>query len=77
MFARNEGGRAAAMMISDAALYGVHLPAPQWIARMMEAVGFSDVECHMVRPRGHRWILDKREGAEGGLGEYYVFGRAA
>ena len=65
------------MMISDAALYGVHLPAPKWIAKIMEAVGFIDVECHIVRARGHRWILDKREGSAEGLGEYYVFGRAA
>jgi DNA modification methylase len=65
------------MMISDAALYGVHLPAPQWIAKIMEVVGFSGVECHIVRSRGHRWALDKREGTEGGLGEYYVFGMAA
>lgn len=65
------------MMISDAALYGVHLPAPQWVARMMGAIGFTAIECHMIRPRGHRWVLDKREGAQGGLGEYYVFGRAS
>jgi hypothetical protein len=64
------------MMISDAALYGVHLPAPQWIAEIMASCGYADVECHIVRPRGHRWVLDKREGAEAGLGEYYVFGMA-
>ena len=64
------------MMVSDAALYGIHIPAPQWIATLMESVGFWDVECHMVRQRGHRWILDKREGSKFGLGEYYVFGRS-
>jgi DNA modification methylase len=65
------------MMVSDAALYGIHLPAPQWLADIMTHAGFSDVQCEMVRPRGHRWILEKREGAVGGLGEYYIFGRSA
>ena len=64
------------MMVSDAALYGVHLPAPQWLAQIMTECGFLDVQCEIVRPRGHRWILDKREGSPEGLGEYYVFGRA-
>lgn len=65
------------MMVSDAALYGVHLPAPQWLAAIMREIGFVDVRCEMVRPRGHRWILGKREGSPTGLGEYYVFGRTA
>lgn len=64
------------MMVSDAALYGVHLPAPQWLADIMCDIGFSDVRCEMVRSRGHRWVLDKREGSSTGLGEYYVFGRS-
>lgn len=64
------------MMVSDAALYGVHIPAPQWLAQIMSECGFVDVQCDMIRARGHRWILDKREGSAQGLGEYYVFGRA-
>ena len=64
------------MMVSDAALYGVHVPAPQWLAEIMTDCGFLDVQCEIVRARGHRWILDKREGSSKGLGEYYVFGRA-
>ncbi|MBN8226285.1 site-specific DNA-methyltransferase [Corallococcus macrosporus] len=64
------------MMVSDAALYGVHLPAPQWLAFIMQHIGFVDVHCEIVRPRGHRWVLEKREGSALGLGEYYVFGRA-
>ena len=64
------------MMVSDAALYGVHLPAPQWLAQIMTECGFLDVQCEMIRARGHRWVLDKREGSTQGLGEYYVFGRA-
>lgn len=65
------------MMVSDAALYGVHLPVPQWIAQIMRDSGFVDVECEMVRPRGHRWILKKREGSTIGLGEYHIYGRAS
>lgn len=64
------------MMVSDAALYGVHIPAPQWLAEIMVEVGFRNVQCEMIRPRGHRWILDKRAGSDEGLGEYYVFGVA-
>lgn len=64
------------MMVSDAALYGVHLPAPQWLAEIMTELGFSAVQCELIRARGHRWLLDKREGSSEGLGEYYVFGRA-
>ena len=64
------------MMVSDAALYGIHLPVPQWLAQIMAEHGFLDVQCDMVRARGDRWILDKREGSPQGLGEYYVFGRS-
>ena len=64
------------MMVSDAALYGVHVPSPQWLRMIREEIGFNSVNCEMVRSRGHRWVLDKREGAKKGLGEYYLFGRA-
>ena len=64
------------MMVSDAALYGVHVPTPQWLARIMTTCEFVDVQCNMVRSRGHRWTLDKREGSPQGLGEYYLYGRA-
>ena len=64
------------MMVSDAALYGVHVPTPQWFAQMMTEWGFTDVQCELVRARGHRWTLAKREGSPQGLGEYHLFGRA-
>lgn len=64
------------MMVSDAALYGVHLPAPQWLAQIMAELGYQDVQCELVRARGHRWQLQKREGSATGLGEYCVSGRA-
>lgn len=64
------------MMVSDAALYGVHIPAPQWLAEIMRQIGFRDIDCELVRLRGHRWVLEKREGSANGLGEYYVHGKA-
>jgi DNA modification methylase len=60
------------MMVSDAALYGVHIPAPQILASILEKIGFSRVACQLIRKRGHRWILEKREGSREGLGEYCV-----
>ena len=60
------------MMVSDAALYGVHIPAPQILASMLDQIGFSNATCQLIRKRGHRWILEKREGSLDGLGEYCV-----
>ncbi len=65
------------MTVSDAALYGVHIPAPIWLARILAECGFREVRCELVRRRGRRWVLDKREGSAQGLGEYYVVGRAS
>jgi DNA modification methylase len=62
------------MMVADAALYGVHVPSPQILARIMEDIGFANVRCELVRKRGHRWVLEKRDGSKTGLGEYYVYG---
>ena len=64
------------MIVADAALYGIHVPTPQWLSQIMVERGFVDVQCEMIRPRGHRWKLAKRQGSSLGLGEYYVFGRA-
>jgi DNA modification methylase len=69
----NSGGQFH-MMVADAALYGVHVPSPQILAQIMKDAGFKNVSCELVRKRGHRWILDKRDGSKTGLGEYYVYG---
>ena len=60
------------IMVADSALYGVHIKAPQILSRILEDIHFEDVECTLVRRRGHRWILEKREGADEGLGEYHI-----
>ena len=61
------------IMVADAALYGIHISAPQFIARLLTTIGFQDTTCDLVRKRGHRWILEKRDGSKQGLGEYHVF----
>jgi DNA modification methylase len=60
------------LMVADAALYGVHISTPQLLCRILGALGFRDPACTLVRKRGHRWILAKREGSTRGLGEYHV-----
>jgi DNA modification methylase len=62
------------VMVADAALYGVHISTPQFLAEILDHLGFRGTRCEFVRRRGHRWILSKREGSEKGLGEYHVFG---
>ncbi|MBI1832126.1 MAG: DNA methylase [Planctomycetes bacterium] len=60
------------VMVADAALYGVHISTPQLLCQTLEGLGFRNASCSLVRRRGHRWILAKREGSKTGLGEYHV-----
>lgn len=60
------------IMVADAALYGVHISAPQFIGDILEEIGFDKVTCSLVRTRGYRWILKKRDGSKQGLGEYHI-----
>ncbi len=60
------------LMVADAALYGVHISTPQLLCETLREVGFRNASCSLVRKRGHRWILSKREGSQQGLGEYHV-----
>ena len=62
------------IVIADAALYGVHISTPQFLHTCMEGIGFRDVKCDLMRERGHRWTLTKREGSPIGLGEYHLHG---
>jgi DNA modification methylase len=59
-------------VVADAALYGVHIKTHLHTAEIMKDIGFKDVKVEFIRKRGHRWILSKRDGAEEGLGEYYI-----
>jgi DNA modification methylase len=62
------------IVVADAALYGVHVSTPQFLQEAMEEIGFQQVECDLLRARGHRWTLAKREGSAFGLGEYHLHG---
>lgn len=59
-------------VVADAALYGVHIETHEHTATIMKHLGFRNVAVHYLRPRGHRWVLSKRDGAKKGLGEYYL-----
>jgi DNA modification methylase len=61
-------------VVGDAALYGIHLKTHQHTKTLMETIGFSQVSIHLLRKRGHRWLLSKRDGAKEGLGEYHIIG---
>ena len=59
-------------VVADAALYGIHLRTHMHTAEIMKELGFINVTVEFIRKRGHRWILDKRDGAKEGLGEYHL-----
>jgi hypothetical protein len=59
-------------VVADAALYGVHIRTHLHTAQLMTDVGFSDVTVTKMRSRGTRWVLDKRDGAKEGLGEFHI-----
>jgi hypothetical protein len=65
-------GGQAHVVVADAAFYGVHVSTPQYFASIMTALGYDSVNCTKLRDRGHRWILEKRDGSPLGLGEYHI-----
>jgi hypothetical protein len=65
-------GASIEIMVADAALYGIHISTPQLLRTVLENLGFKRPECSLIRRRGHRWILAKREGSKKGLGEYRI-----
>jgi DNA modification methylase len=65
-------GASIEIMIADAALYGVHISTPQLLHSVLDNLGYRKTSCSLVRRRGHRWLLAKREGSKTGLGEYRV-----
>ena len=62
------------IVVADAALYGVHISTPQFLAAIMSEMGYTTVTCKKLRDRGQRWILKKREGSPTGLGEFHLSG---
>lgn len=59
-------------VVADAALYGVHIETHEHTASIMREIGFRDVAIHLLRKRGERWVLSKRDGTPKGLGEYHI-----
>jgi len=60
------------IMVADSALYGIDVSTHKFLTCILSEIGFTDVGYDFVRPRGHRWILEKREGSKNGLGEYHI-----
>jgi hypothetical protein len=38
----------------------------------VESIEFKNVKIRLMRKRGHRWVLSKRDGAKAGLGEFHI-----
>lgn len=68
-------GGVAHVVVADAAFYGIHVSTPQFLAATLSAMGFAEVRCLKLRDRGHRWVLDKRDGSPTGLGEYHIIAK--
>ncbi|MBI4027908.1 MAG: DNA methylase [Verrucomicrobia bacterium] len=63
------------VIIGDSYLYGIHIPAGDICRRLLEVAGFDSLQQVLLRTRGERWILAKREGAGTPIGEYHIYGR--
>lgn len=63
------------VITGDAYLYGVHIPTGQLTLALLQEIGFDKMEMQLLRTRGSRWILSKREGAGTPIGEYWIHGR--
>jgi len=72
LFQALKNGGEVHWVVADAALYGVHIKTQIHTAEIMKEIGFSEIEVKLIRKRGHRWILNKRDGAKEGLGEYHI-----
>lgn len=60
------------VVVADSALYGVHVRLHDLVALILAGFGFREVTIHHLRERGERWVLAKRRGPPGKLGEYWV-----
>lgn len=70
-------GSSLDLVVSDAALYGVHIHTEQVLRTIMLESGFDDVEIVRLRSRGDRWVLSKRTGSKDPLGEFQMIARKA
>ena len=65
------------VIIGDAYLYGTHIPTGEVMNQMLSELGFQNLEMKLLRTRGTRWILSKRDGAGTPIGEYAIYGKRA
>jgi len=63
------------LVVADAALYGVHIQTEKLLAQLMQENGFEVFKIEILRTRGTRWLLSKRQGADKGLGEFHIYAR--
>lgn len=63
------------LVVADAALYGVHIQTEKLLAQLMQENGFQVLKIETLRTRGSRWLLEKRQGTEKGLGEFHIYAR--
>ncbi|MBD3561758.1 hypothetical protein H6S82_23360, partial [Planktothrix sp. FACHB-1355] len=63
------------LVVADAALYGVHIQTDKLLAQLMQENGFQVLKIETLRARGSRWLLEKRQGTEKGLGEFHIYAR--
>jgi DNA modification methylase len=68
-------GKLFHMIVADSALYGVHIRTERLLAEIMEVCGFDILDIRLLRKRGTRWILKKREGSPDGLGDYHIIAK--
>lgn len=68
-------GGAMDLVVSDAALYGVHIHTEDVLRRIMLESGFEAVGVVRLRTRGDRWVLSKRTGSKDPLGEFHLTAR--
>ena len=68
-------GAALDLVVSDAALYGIHIHAETVLRDLMLQCGFVDIDIVRLRSRGDRWVLAKRMGSKEPLGEFHIIAR--
>lgn len=68
-------GSSMDLVVSDAALYGVHIHTEDVLRQIMLEVGFESAEVVRLRDRGDRWVLSKRTGSKDPLGEFLITAR--
>jgi hypothetical protein len=60
------------VIVADSAFYGVHVPLHDLVSEALNLCGFREVSTRHLRERGERWVLAKRKGPPGKLGEYWI-----